>query len=1002
MIFAVKDLRAMGFIAPEQALKHVETLPEGHVWLSVAAATDDPDLAILQLRRLHEAAPELIQTLGSPHERPAQRLIAVLGGSRWWGDYLIANPQRAHDVWTQPPSAREVLLTAVGANTNAHVPIAKQGKTSDDMRVAYRKVLLDIVADDLTSNDPVQHMPIVGQRMATLADAALEASLALARRDIDPDGRIPFAIIAMGKTGAQELNYISDVDVLYLVGSEKNTTNENKALNSSKTSQPVNYDATVQPDHDKHDVIEIATRLAAMTAQGCSGAGNEPPLWTVDPNLRPEGRQGALVRTLDSYRQYWDKWAQSWEFQALMKARPCAGDYELGERFINLAASYVWNVASREKFVDDVRAMRTRVEENILRHMAGRELKLGPGGLRDVEFTVQLLQLVHGRTDETLRVRETHEAITALAHGGYISRLDATELKRCYSYLRVIEHRAQLTRMRRTHTVPSREDELRALSRSLGLPHTQEFTRELERVRARVRSLHENIFYRPIVAAIARLSPDEAALDRDAAKDRLSAIGYRDTEGALAHISALTRGTSRRATIQRHLLPVFISWLAAGADPDMGLLHFRTLSEHIGDSHWYLAFLRDSGVAASRLCSLLPNSRWVADALCVLPEAVQMLDDDTLLLPRTRQQLDTEIQAVLTRHENPEKAITRIRSVRNREVTRAALADALDTIEAHRSSIADACDALIAGALAVAEREEKQAKGVLHARVALVAMGRYGGAESSYASDADILAVHKSCSGATEEQATSCAVSLIQRVRSYLGQTGVGYPVNVDLDLRPEGRSGVMSRTVDSYREYYQRWACVWERQALLRARPLAGNPDLLQEFFEVINPIRYHMVPSQQDVRDIRLLKARMENERLPRGIEPSRHVKLGPGGLSDVEWMVQLAQMRYAHECPAVRLTSTIPALNALRDEGIIDPEHAQIMCEAWSLASRIRAGNVLATGRMSGVKLDVLPHGVKELVPLARLLGWGAGQEKMLEEQWLRASRRCRDVMDSVFWV
>lgn len=972
-------LRGSGLRSPDRALEHLRALPGGiEDWARVLSTVADPDLTALQLLRLHEAAPHLLASVIDEGGRRLERLVAVMGASRWAGDHLIAEPARLEGIWVEPASPREELLGAIGADPTSARPVAAEGRSADDMRRAYRRVLLDVLADDVTSPDPTAHMPTVGRRMADLADAALEASLALARRDIDPDGRVRLAVIAMGKTGARELNYISDVDVVHVV-------------------------EAAEEGMEEREVVEIGTRLAVMTAHGCAGAGAEPPLWTVDANLRPEGRDGALVRTLASYRAYWEKWAQTWEFQALLKARHAAGDAELGAAFEAAAAPFVWSAAGREGFVEQARAMRTRVEENIPRREAERDLKLGRGGLRDVEFTVQLLQLVHGRTDESLHVRDTVSAIEVLRDGGYIGRAHAAELQRCYCWLRAVEHRAQMPRMRRTHLVPASEDELRVMARAMrleGAADATAFLGELAQVRSRVRALHEDVFYRPIVAATAQLSADEASLDRDSAIARLAAIGYRDPAGALAHIEALTRGTSRRATIQRNLLPVFISWLADGADPDMGLLSFRSLSERIGESHWYLALLRDSGVAARRLCTLLPTSRWVGEALSTRPEAVEWLDDDDLLTEVAPERLRRELTALVGRHPDAEGAAERVRAVRSRELTRAALADCLGGVDANRPAIAHAADAALSGALAVAEREEAEASGV-RAEVAFIAMGRFGGAESSYASDADVIAVHRSVGAVTEAEAAEAATRIVNRTKALLGATTSQMSLAMDLDLRPEGRSGPMSRTVASYVDYWTRWASAWERQALLRARGVAGPSDLLDEFFTALDPIRWGSAPTAEQVRDIRLLKARMENERLPRGTDPMRHVKLGPGGLSDVEWVVQLLQMRHASDHPELRSTSTLEALEACRRLGLLDDEQADCLRGAWELASRVRAGNVLTTGRMSGPKLDVLPLGRHELVPLARLLGFAHGQEALLEEAWLRAARRARAVMDEVFW-
>ena len=956
------ELRIAGFLDPRRALDFFAELPGGvEVWAGDLGASADPDQGLLAVIRLHEADPGLVRALVDD-SRARARLCAVLGGSQWLGDYVVAEPGRARSTWEDPGDAERVMLASVGATRGEHgALVASQDARVDDLRGAYRRVLLYLAADDLTSEDPEGFMPEVGRRIADLVDATLEAGLALARRDIDPSGRIPFAIIAMGKTGARELNYISDVDVVYV--------------------------AEAGADGDEREALEIATRLAAATASACSGPGTEAPLWTVDANLRPEGRNGALVRTVESYRQYWDKWAQTWEFQALLKARACAGDEGVGRAFEEAAQPYVWSAATREGFVEAARAMRRRVEDNISRSHASRELKLGRGGLRDVEFTVQLLQLVHGRTDAFLRVRSTLEAI---------------QLASCYRFLRAVEHRTQLPRMRRTHLIPDKERELRVLGRAMGparYADAQSISSAIDEVRTRVRTLHEDVFYRPIIAATASLSEDEVSLHADGARDRLAAIGYRDPAGALTHIRALTQGTSRRAAIQRHLLPVFISWLAGGADPDMGLLNFRILSEDIGDSHWYLALLRDSGVAAHRLMTMLPNSRWIAEALAKRPEAVAWLDDDGELAPREPHRLAREVTALIGRHDDATEAAARVRAVRTRELTRCAMSDLLGGVDPRGHAIADATDAAILGALAIAQREETQRWGEERAAVVFVAMGRYGGRECSYASDADVIALHEAVGGASDAEAAASATTIVNRVKNLLGSATNQLGIVVDLDLRPEGKNGPMSRTIESHREYALRWASTWERQAAVRARPI-GESGLADSARELFAELAYGGV-DQAQVRDIRLLKARMENERLPRGIEPARHVKLGPGGLTDVEWTIQLIQMRAGMNNPALRTPSTTQAILSAQEHDLISAQDAQTLLDAWDMATRIRAANTLATGRMSGVKLDVLPRDSAELRALAAILGYGSGGLNALEDDWLRAGRKARAVMERLFW-
>ena len=498
--------------------------------VAALAAVPDPDLALLDLVRLLENLPggdgadagRLRATLraGGPTRN---RLLAVLGTSAALGDHLARHPDHwvavGEDAPDDPDAARAALLAAVGADPEADQPVAGLAGTPalDALRVAYRRRLLAIAGRDLDTPDPPAAAPGISRDLADLAAAALEAALAIARAEL-PAGFAPcrIAVIGMGKCGGRELNYVSDVDVIYVVEPAGDSVDEQAAL-------------------------ATGSRLATALARACSEATAEGTLWPVDAALRPEGKRGPLVRTLASHVAYYRRWAATWEFQALLKARPVAGDVRLARAYLDAIRPMVWRAAEREHFVEDVQAMRRRVEEHVPARDAGRQLKLGPGGLRDVEFSVQLLQLVHGRVDPRLRTGNTLEALEALAAYGYVGRDDAAELDRAYRLLRTLEHRIQLHRLRRTHVVPSAPADLRRLGRALGF--SREPAAELKDVWHRhaieVRRLHEKLFYRPLLAAAARLSTDEVRLTPEAARARLAALGYRDPAGALRHLAAL-------------------------------------------------------------------------------------------------------------------------------------------------------------------------------------------------------------------------------------------------------------------------------------------------------------------------------------------------------------------------------------------------------------------------------------------------------------------------------
>lgn len=924
----------------------------------------DPDEALVSLTRLAERDPAVLDVLRRD-EGLRTRLLAVLGVSAALGDHLVRHPgQVALLAAPLPGDARAELLKAVGAQPGE---AATAERPLEALRVAYRGRLLHLAARDLTGEATLAEVMV---ELSDLAGAALEAALAIARAEVD-DGEVRLAVIGMGKCGARELNYISDVDVIF-VAEPREGADETKALRT-------------------------ATRLAQAMMRACSATTSEGSLWEVDAGLRPEGRSGPLVRTLGSHLAYYRRWAKTWEFQALLKARPVAGDMELGSAYVEAVNDLVWTAATRDHFVEDVQAMRRRVEAHV-RAEGDRQLKLGPGGLRDIEFAVQLLQLVHGRLDPLLRRRATLPALAALSRGGYVGRDDSRGLAEAYSYLRQIEHLLQLHRLRRTHIVPTDESDLRRLGRALGMQTDPvgEFTARWRRHSMEARRLHEKLFYRPLLQAVSRLQESEARLSTTAAKARLEALGYVDPTGALHHIAALSAGVSRRAAIQRTLLPVMLGWFADTPDPDAALLGFRQVSDKLGSTPWYLRLLRDETAVASRMSRVLGTSRYATGLIMNAPEAVAMLGSDDELSVRSRESLAGEASAAVSRHQgDPEPAVAAVRALRRKELFRTAVADIfrLIDIETVGGALSSLTDVTLQATLDVA-----LAKVPRVTRFAIIAMGRLGGMESSYASDADVMFVHSPLPGVAEREATDAAFAVANEVRRLLSLPAPDPPLIIDPDLRPEGRQGPLVRTMASYRAYYARWSSPWESQALLRARFSAGDAELGREFTSMVDELRYPKGGLHDDaVREIRRLKARMEAERLPRGADPGLHTKLGPGGLSDVEWVAQLLQLRYAGTLGSLRTTRTLDALRAAVAEGLLAPADEAVLAEAWRFASRIRDAIMLVKGRPG----DSVPRDSGERKLIAQTLGYPPdGSEDFLDD-YRRVTRRARQVMDRVFY-
>jgi [glutamine synthetase] adenylyltransferase / [glutamine synthetase]-adenylyl-L-tyrosine phosphorylase len=964
-------------------------LARDEAFLAAVASTADPDLALAGFAALTEALADGPGTAAALHEAVAEdgglrdRLLGVLGASVALGEHLARHPEHwrvlAGDAaaGTRPTAAalRRELLGSVGADPAASEPVAAGARPEDRLRVGYRRLLLSVAARDVTGVVGVED---VGAELADLAAATLDAALAVARLDLDA-GSEPcrIGVIAMGKCGGRELNYVSDVDVIFVA-------------------EPVQ-------GGDEAAALVTANRLAAALMRVCSAQTGEGTIWPVDANLRPEGRSGALVRTLASHRAYYERWAQTWEFQALLKARPVAGDLTLGQEYVDMLGPLVWRAADRDGFVEDARAMRRRVETSLPAKDADRELKLGPGGLRDVEFSVQLLQLVHGRSDVFIRSPTTLLALEQLSTHGYVGRTDAADLDHAYRFLRTMEHRIQLFRLRRSHVVPTEPAELRRIARSMGFrgDPENELVQAWRRHSQQVRRLHEKLFYRPLLNAVARLEPGEARLTPEAASARLEALGYADPTGALRHIEALTSGVSRRAAIQRTLLPVMLGWFAEWPDPDAGLLGFRQVSDALGATHWYLGLLRDGGATAERLARLLASSRYATDLLLRQPEAVAMLTDDAELVPRSRNALVAEALAAARRNDGPEQAVAAVRAIRRRALFRTAAADLLDRLdlESIGPALADVTAASLEGALDVAIRAVEHSAGTpFPTRMSVVAMGRFGGREVGYGSDADVMFVHDPLPGVNEQEAGEAAHAVANEMRRLLDLPGPDPRLLVDADLRPEGRQGPLVRSLASYAAYYERWSAVWESQALLRAQPAAGNPELGSQFVELIDPVRYPVDGlTVAQVREVRRIKARVEAERLPRGADPGLHTKLGRGGLADVEWTVQLLQLRFGAQVEGLRTTGTLDALAAAAAAGLIDPGDAAVLADAWRLATTVRNAVVLARGRPS----DTFPSDVRDLAGVSRLVGYAPGQAGQMVEDYRRATRRARVVVERVFF-
>ncbi|MDQ4144769.1 MAG: bifunctional [glutamine synthetase] adenylyltransferase/[glutamine synthetase]-adenylyl-L-tyrosine phosphorylase [Actinomycetota bacterium] len=824
---------------------------------------------------------------------------------------------------------------------------ARRGGISE-LRAEKRRRLLEIAARDAAAEISLEETT---RALADLADGCLQATLGL----IDPPDDL--AIVAMGKLGGRELNYVSDIDIMFITSGDP----------------------------------ARATKAVGRFLQELGGHSPEGSAYFIDVNLRPEGRSGALVRSLDSYLEYYERWAKPWEYQALLKARPAAGDLSVAQKLVDETRSFVFPPDVSAERVADIRKMKERVENHAARAirrtkgLQGADVKLGPGGIRDIEFCVQLLQLVHGAADDSLHFGGTVLALQALSNGGYVADEDAAGLYVAYRWLRTVEHRLQLWQERRIHQIPSDEEARTRFAKAMGFKDSPVaaavalFDDRHRAVLADVRARFERIFYRPMIESLAH--GGTRRLSSAALQDRLRVLGFRDVQRASRNLESLVSGTSRQAKLLRVLTPAMLRFLAPCPAPDEGLLSFLRLGEALTGRVDVLGALRDNPPGLSFLARVLGSGRLLGDVLAHVPEQVSVIaNPERFPEPKDRDQLAREAVASLE-WRDPDKKLDGLRRFKRREMLDISMRDlaGLADVEDVGRSLSDLADAVLEAAL-----------DDLPQRFAVIGMGKLGGRELNYASDVDVMFVHEGDVLGAEKEAE-------RLLRSIGDVTPEGQAFRVDAGLRPEGKAGALSRSVDAYVEYYERWSRPWEHQALIKARWVAGDRELARELLDAVRPKAFPSRLSQEALREMRHLKARMEKERIGRGVDPRRHMKMGPGAIADVEFAIQLVQRRHAYRDPLLQTTSTTSALTRAAETGLIDEGDARVLKEAYAFLMRLRNRTFLLVAR----PVDVLSSKPEELEALGVAMGFEDQPRQELEETYLRMTRRSRRVAEGLIY-
>jgi glutamate-ammonia-ligase adenylyltransferase len=876
------------------------------------AAAPDPELARLALSRVGESplARDLLAQPGALE--PAVRL---LGFSTAATDFLVAHPEEAGLFADTRPRDRDELLAEAAGD------VARHGARAG-LRRFRRRALLRMAARDLAGapyDEVVPEITAVGE--ACLEVAVREA----ADRRGEPDG-IRLAVIGMGKLGGEELNYASDVDVVLV------------------------------HDPSGGEAQKTASRWAAAVVALLTEPTQDGVALRLDTSLRPEGRAGPLSRSVASTLEYYRRHAATWERQALLKARAVAGDRALGQQLLDELAEVVYPDHLEPSAIEDVRNMKVRIEEYVrARGKETVEVKRGRGGIRDVEFAVQLLQLVHGRRDRALRDPNTLRVLSMLAGEGYVSVADADNLAASYRFLRTLEHRLQIARDLQTHELPEDGATLTRLARSMGHADGEALRAAYERHAAVVRGLHEKLFYRPLMEAFAGPRAPRPGRDRPATEELLSGLGFADPGAAYERFAGLTDPATRLGRVLGHVFPVVAPALALSPNPDAALVRLERVAERLREDPEAADLMASDPSVARRVSVAVAASSWLSDLLATRPGALataargaekvaELSAEDALLA----------LGVSYTAGELP--------------------------VPASGRALTEAADRVVAEAFG---------RGGAAMPLAVIGLGKLGAEELNFASDLDVVFVYEGEGPEAFEEAERAAAAILGEIRA------AGY--EVDADLRPEGRSGPLARSLAAYLEYWERWGRTWEFQSLLKARFVAGDELLGRRFLSAAEDFAYPDVLPLERIAEIRRMRVRMEEERVRPADARRFHFKLGHGGLADVQFAVELSQLRHGREHPSVRRRHTLEALEALAEARLIEDSVALVLGEAYVFLNEIK--NALELERR--VPAEALPPSPEGQAALARGLGYEEYPRQRFLEDYRRITRRARGAMERVFY-
>ncbi len=941
-----------------------------------------PALARTNLARLIESG-----SMRSFNKIPASELpslFRLLGGSAYLSDILIRQGRDWPALFLR--QARIARKTAA-AHLAELSPALKRCSSAEELARLLRrhkqKEYLRIGARDLSPSVSVEETT---RELSALAEASLEAAYRFCRGEVEKDFgplRLPgsdkqnrFVILGMGKLGGEELNFSSDIDIIYLYEEDDG---ESAGGRKGKSAPRQFFDSLAE---------KITRAVGDITEDGF--------VFRIDLRLRPLGRNGPLVQSLDSAVLYYESWGQCWERSALIKARPVAGAEELGSRFLHDVEPFVYRRYLDFTTIEELRHMKMRIQRELLGPQNEKSnIKLGYGGIREIEFFAQALQLLNGGAEPRVRGQNTAGALDLLAGHGFISPQEKTKLRDAYRFLRDVEHKIQMVQEAHVHSVPEDEAGRRALARRLGYEarrgrgEWQLFRRDLLSHTASVRRAFDRLFYSAQNEMRSRSGPGLSGIWNDLDQEELllpelARLGFADPQRAYRNLLEVRDGAAysppspKRIAVMRTLGPALIAEIAKSGAPDRTLANFAEFGHRVGGRTGFLSLLAENPKTTRLLLSLFANSQFLTDLFLKRPELLDsLIRVDLTQLRKTRDEMARRLLAAFADTAELEDRLNAIRRYKAEELIRIALHDLGGSLElgdviVQLSELAEAC---AEAALVLSLEEIKKSFGTLPGgRFAVLGMGKLGGKEIDYNSDLDLIFVYDAPDDARSRGATGLDphdyyVRLGQKLMTFLSAPTVeGIAYKIDLRLRPSGKFGPVVSSLAAFRNYHQTSSELWERQALIKARFVAGDRSLGTDVEGVAEDFAYGQGLTPDGVGEIHHLRMRMERELAQ---EDASHfdLKKGKGGMVDIEFLAQMLQLSHGHDYPDLRQRGTLEALKALRKKKIVRESDYRLLSEGYLFLRRLDHRLRLQRDQ----SIDILEREADDLHGVARALGY-----------------------------